>query len=75
MNIQAQDEYESIVIWDVNTILGIAKEYVHNAFIARQRGDFFACSTLVTKALDTLGDIESDCPVQVAVLRASLERV
>ncbi len=77
MNIQAKehDQYEDIVIWDVATILGIAKEHVHNAFIARQRGDFLACSNFFTKALDILGDIENECPVQVAVLRASLERV
>ena len=69
------DEWEDVVIWDQGAILAQARECVHNAFIARQAGDFRLCSSYATKALDALGDCEEEYPHAVAALRGSLERL
>ncbi len=71
----SNDKWEDVTIWDQAAILNCAKELVHNAFLARQAGNFRLCSSYATKALDTLGDCEAEYPKAVAALRSSLERL
>jgi hypothetical protein len=74
MTIQA-DEWEDVIIWDQAHILSVARELVHNAFLARKDGNFRLCSSYASKALDTLSDCEAEYPKAVKALRDSLEKL
>lgn len=67
------DFEKQILKYDTKEILLIAKELVHNAFLARQAGNGVLCSSYASKALATLEDCERDFPKQVQTLRSSLE--
>ncbi len=69
----SEQEWEDVEILDENTLFEIAKEYVHFAFITKKAGDFRACSSYVTKALNAMNDCEGLCSDRVQVLRQSLE--
>lgn len=75
MSTPQPDEWEDIVIWDEAYFLSVARELVHNAFLARKAGDAKLCSTYATKALNTLSDCEAAYPKAAQALRESLEKL
>jgi hypothetical protein len=70
-----KDVWEDIVVWDQAALLELARENVHNAFLARKAGNFKECTTYASKALDTLNHCEEGYPKAVAALRDSLEKL
>ncbi len=63
----------NILKYDTYELLSIAKELVHNAFLARKAGNGVLCSSYASKALDTLSECEQEHPRAVSALRSSLE--